>query len=238
MPPAATLPTKSQINKCGKLLKRAFGGDVSVSAEDLENALQALRHFRAVHAYPMLKIRVGLNSMVRTAQADEAITQRLKRVPRIIRKLYRMPNMPLASLEDIGGVRAVLANGPELERVRHRVMRNWRTQLLREPRNYIDQPKDIGYRAVHLVVERDGRAVEVQLRTRGQQQWADAVETADARLSLTLKDGVGPPEMVEYFAAAGEVIFLREYGRPVPVDLAERFQAAREAVVRAGYYSR
>lgn len=146
--------------------------------------------------------------------------------------------MPLASLEDIGGVRAVLANGPELERVSQRVMRNWRNQLLREPRNYIDQPKEIGYRAIHFVVERDGRAVEVQLRTRGQQQWADAVEAADARLGLTLKDGVGPPEMVEYFAAAGEVIFLREYGRTVPADLVERFQAARNAVVQAGYYSR
>jgi hypothetical protein len=234
---ASALPTKSQINKCGKLLKRAYGG-ADVPAEALEHALQVLRLFRAVHAYPMLKIRVGLTSMVRTEQADEAITQRLKRVPRIVRKLYRMPNMPLASLEDIGGVRAVLANGPELERVSQRVMRNWRNQLLREPRNYIDQPKEIGYRAIRFVVERDGRAVEVQLRTRGQQQWADAVEAADARLGLTLKDGVGPPEMVEYFAAAGEVIFLREYGRTVPADLVERFQAARNAVVQAGYYSR
>ncbi len=68
---------------------------------------------------------------------------------------------------------------------------------------------------MHYVVVRDGRAIEVQLRTRGQQQWADAAESADARLSgvgVNLKDGEGPAEMIEYFAAAGELIFLREYG--------------------------
>ncbi|MEV2242210.1 RelA/SpoT domain-containing protein [Micromonospora sp. NPDC049891] len=234
----STLPTKSQINKCGKLLKKAEFEGVSASQEEIENALRVVRHFRAVHAYPMVKVRLGLRSMIRTEMADEAITQRLKRVPRIIRKLHRMPNMPLASLEDIGGVRAVLADGPELDRVRDRVMRRWKPTLLREPRDYISQPKDIGYRAIHFVVERDGRAIEVQLRTRGQQQWADAAEAADARLGLTLKDGVGPADMVEYFSAAGELIFLREYGRGVPPELLQRFEEARQAVLRAGYYSK
>ncbi|MFI5932531.1 RelA/SpoT domain-containing protein [Actinoplanes sp. NPDC051494] len=231
-------PTKSQVNKCGKLLKRVAYEDLEgIDETAIDHAIEVIGLFRAAHAYPMLKIRQGLTSMVRTENADEAVTQRLKRIPRIIRKLHRMPNMPLASLEDVGGVRTVLADGPELERVRNRVMRNWRTQLTRDPRDYIAFPKDIGYRAVHLVVERDGRAIEVQLRTRGQQQWADAVEAADARLGLTLKDGTGPPEMMEYFSATGELIFLREYGREVPAALAERFNLARRAVIEAGYYA-
>jgi hypothetical protein len=37
-----------------------------------------------------------------------------------------------------------------------------------------------------------------------------SVENADARLGLNLKDGSGPAEMIEYFSAAGEVIFLSE----------------------------
>ena len=237
-PDVFELPSKSQINKCGKLLKRAFhgeGGEVTEAA--IDHAIEVVGLFRAAHAYPMLKVRIGLTSMIRTEAAQEAISQRLKRVPRIVRKLHRMPNMPLASLEDVGGVRAVFADGPELERVRARVMKNWRSRLMREPRNYIAIPKDIGYRAVHLVVERDKRAIEVQCRTRGQQQWADAVEAADARLGLTLKDGAGPAEMVEYFSAAGEVIFLREYGRAVPTALSERFKIARRAVIEAGYYA-
>ncbi|NMO54970.1 RelA/SpoT domain-containing protein [Actinoplanes sp. TBRC 11911] len=168
------LPSKTQINKCGKLLKRAMYGQLTMTDEsEIEHAIEVVRQFRAAHAYPMLKVRSGLTSMVRTELADEAVTQRLKRVPRIVRKLHRMPNMPLASLEDVGGVRSVLLDGPQLEKVRARIMKNWRSQLIRDPRDYIESPKDIGYRAVHLVVERDGRAIEVQLRTRGQQEWAE-----------------------------------------------------------------
>lgn len=74
-------------------------------------------------------------------------------------------------------------------------MRYWKPHLKRDPRDYIEFPKAIGYRAVHFVVTRDDRAIEVQLRTRGQQQWADAVEAIDARIDLSLKDGVGPERL-------------------------------------------
>ena len=103
----------------------------------------------------MQKVRYGLRSMVRSEDTDEAIAQRLKRVPRIVRKLHRMQNSMLARLEDIGGCRAVLRDGDELERVRARIVTNWRHQSKREPRDYISQPKPMGYRAVHLVVVRD-----------------------------------------------------------------------------------
>lgn len=179
--------------------------------------------------------------MVRTEGAQETISQRLKRVPRIARKLDRMAKSPsgrspLARLEDIGGVRAVLKDGPELDRVRARIEKNWAKDFKREARDYIAYPKDIGYRAVHFVVVRDGRAIEVQLRTRGQQEWAEAVEAADARHGLNLKDGVGPSEMVEYFEVAGEVIYRREYHLDIPSGTLARFSAAREAVIEAGYY--
>lgn len=87
---------------------------------------------------------------------------------------------------------------------------------------------------------RDERAIEVQLRTRGQQQWAEAAEAADARLGtrgVNLKDGDAPPEMLEYFQVAGELIYRREYGLPLASDLIDRFDAARGAVVQAKYYS-
>jgi hypothetical protein len=236
--PYYELPSKTRINKCGDALRRlVYTNDYPrVDDAEIDEAIRVVSTFRAAHAYPMQKIRYGLRSMVRTEGAQEVLAQRLKRVPRIIRKLHRMEKTNLARLEDIGGCRAVLANGPELERVRARVVKNWRHEFGREPRDYISQPKAIGYRAVHFVVKRDDRAIEVQLRTRGQQAWADAVEQADARLKLNLKDGTGPAEMVEYFSAAGEVIYLREYGQPVPSDVGERFNEARRAVVEAGYY--
>lgn len=207
----------------------------------MEHALKVVSDFRSAHAYPMQKIRYGLRSMVRAEGADEVLAQRLKRVPRIVLKLHRMGSSSLARLEDIGGCRAVLRDGAELDRVKARIIRRWHSSFSREPRDYITNPKPLGYRAVHFVVVRDGRAIEVQLRTRGQQQWAEAVEAADARLGrripdLMLKDGLGPDDLVAYFRLAGEVIYLREYGLPIATDLLAEFEESRRAVVAAGYY--
>ncbi len=238
---ADPLPSKNQINKCGELVRGAWHDGVDASDADLERALTVIEAFRAAHSYPLVKVRLGLQSMIRTEIAHEAIGQRLKRVPRIVRKLHRTSQTStgttaLARLEDIGGVRAVLADGAELDRVRSRIERNWSKDFKRDPRDYIVNPKDIGYRAVHIVVKRDDRPIEVQLRTRGQQQWADAIEAADARLGMNLKDGNGPDEMIDYFGAAGEVIYRREYGLEIPSELRARFDAARGAVVAAGHY--
>ena len=204
-----TEPSKSRINKCGELVRKYAYESLNVPNDELDEALQVISNFRAAHAYPLVKVRLGLRSMVLTERADEVIGQRLKRIPRIIRKLQRTVNSAtgktaLARLEDIGGVRAVLRDGAELDRVRRRIERNWKHSFRRE-RDYIAEPKDIGYRAVHFVVVRDQRAIEVQLRTRGQQQWAEAAEAADARLGsrgVNLKDAEGPEVMLEYFRAA------------------------------------
>lgn len=238
-------PSKSEINRCGELVRKVLYEGLAADAGDIDHAIAVISWFRAQHAYPMTKVRYGLTSMVRTAGADDVVSQRLKRVPRIVRKLHRTVGSAtgrtaLARLEDIGGVRAILRDGPELERVRRRVERNWKVAFKRPVRDYIADPKDIGYRAVHFVVVRDGRAIEVQLRTRGQQEWADAAETADARLAdrgVNLKDSEGPAEMLEYFRAAGEVIYRREYGAPISYELTKRFNAARRAVIEAGYYN-
>ena len=248
-PVAVTLPSKTRINKCGELVRRWYydGEDDEVfDWDEIDEALTVIRAFREAHAYPLAKVRYGLRSMIRTECAHEAIGQRLKRVPRIIRKLQRTVDSPygktsLARLEDIGGVRAVVANGAELDAVRRRIERNWSSAFKRDPRDYIAQPKPEGYRAVHFVVVRDSRAIEVQLRTRGQQQWAEAAENADNRLArkgVRLKDGEAPAEVLEYFATAGEVIHNREYGLDVSPQLRRRFAEARTAVVDAGYYRR
>ncbi|GJF12938.1 hypothetical protein NGTWS0302_17810 [Mycolicibacterium cyprinidarum] len=240
-----TLPSKSEINRCGELIRKASFEGLLIDDDRIDHAIEVISAFRAAHAYPMAKTRYGLVSMVQTERAVEvAVGQRLKRVPRIIRKLQRTIGSPtgrttLARLEDIGGVRAILSDGPELDRVRKRIEKNWSSSFRRE-RDYIAEPKEIGYRGVHFVVVRDDRAIEVQLRTRGQQQWADAAEAADARhgsRGVNLKDSEAPAEMLEYFCAAGEVIYRREYGIPISFALTRRFNDARRAVIAAGYYN-
>ncbi|WOC12534.1 RelA/SpoT domain-containing protein [Gordonia sp. MP11Mi] len=236
-------PTKGEINRCGELVRRYAYEQAEVEPDQLDRAIGVITEFRAAHAYPLTKVRLGVESMIKTEHHMPVVSQRLKRVPRIVRKLQRTVgsaagSTKLARLEDVGGVRAVFTDGEELGRVLARIEKNWSSSIKRR-RNYIESPKPIGYRAVHLIVRRDDRAIEVQLRTRGQQQWADAAESADARLGLrgvNLKDGEGPDTMTEYFSASGELIYLREYGLDIPTAVTDRFDRARRAVVDAGYY--
>lgn len=103
-------------------------------------------------------------------------------------------------------------------------------------RDYVSKPQTTGYWARHIVVIRDSRFVEIQLRTPWEQSWADAVEAADNRLGLTLKDGIGPESMITYFALAAKQLRARELGTSVDRATLEAFRKAREQVVHEGYY--
>ncbi len=238
-PEVSLAPSKGAINRAGQLLVDRSRGS-NFTAAQVEGAVRVLTDFRTAHSYPLTKVNMGLRSMIVTERCSVSPTQRLKRTPRIIRKLRRMEDETgqaslLARLEDVGGCRVVVANPAELMRVHRRVRKNWAAQIKRE-RDYIAQPKRGGYRAIHVVVERDARRIEIQLRTVSQQYWADQIEKADGRLSLNLKDGNGPPEMLEFFEAAGEVQHAMDYGLPILLAMSERLEAARADVIRARYY--
>lgn len=234
-------PSKNQINKAGKYLRDVMNGTIPVEDFDKErwvHSIQIVTRFREAHGYPMTKVRNGLASMINTEGIDAALSQRHKRVPRIVRKLVRMGDTSLARLEDIGGCRVVVQTPADMDALCRRIRKNWSTAFMRDMRDYIANPKDIGYRARHFVVRRDERAIEIQVRTTGQQRWADAVETIDARRNLQLKDGVGPESLLENFAIAGEFIYRREWGLEIEPELGERLIASNDRVIAEGYYSR
>jgi len=122
-----TLPSKGEINRCGSyLVSLAHGaadGRDPYDPDRVEHAITVVSEFRAAHQYPLTKVAVGLRSMVNSEGAEVVVAQRLKRLPRILRKLHRMQGTNLARLEDIGGCRAVLQDGEELRRVLRRMRR-------------------------------------------------------------------------------------------------------------------
>lgn len=140
-----------------------------------------------------------------------------------------MPGSKLARMEDIGGCRAILASRREIDGVLRRIRTNWD---VKRDRDYMLDPKPSGYRGVHVVIERDGRRVEIQLRTPGQQDWAEMVERFDGRYSFGLKDNVGPEVMLDYVRLAGEGIAYDDASVVPGEDFEERFRIARDAVVR------
>jgi ppGpp synthetase/RelA/SpoT-type nucleotidyltranferase len=218
--------TKSQVNKAGKILRRAGRGQ-PVDPILYEGALQVLFDYRAVHRLPLTKATMGLRSMVATEGCSVEVSQRLKRVPTILDKLQREPTMQLANMQDIAGCRGVLADTAEVRRVQRRLSRN------RPPirvNDYIEHPRATGYRGVHAIVQYDERTIEVQLRTAVMHDWAIAVERLAGRMgpgAEDLKSGLGPREIVELMEAISEAMALEEAGQEVDSSLVDRIDRLR-----------
>lgn len=87
--------------------------------------------------------------------------------------------------------------------VRRRLLKSW--SVIRE-RDYIENPKADGYRAVHLVASRKGFPIEVQLRTSGQDIWANTVEESGREFGMDFKFGAGDERTRKLFAEMAELI--------------------------------
>lgn len=203
-------------DKAGAMLRDYFVGNPrGVSDDDVVDAYFTVSLYRDMHAYPMTKVTNGVRHYIKAATGDESLRpgQRFKRMNRILDKLRRYPHMRLSQMEDIGGCRAVLNNRDQVNEVVKRITRRWTDARVID---YVENPKSSGYRSVHLIARRDGRMVEVQLRTTGQHAWADAAETwTPPAVDFNVKDDpAGVPEPVRsYFQVAGEIIALRETGQ-------------------------
>lgn len=197
---ATTLPySKGQIDRAGRTLLRALlAREPLPSAAEQAEANVVLEAFRAAHRGPMDSVMDQLRSCIVTEGVVVLeLSQRLKRTPTIVDKLRRIPTMKLSSLQDLGGCRAVFATQEEVERVQARFTtsseaRNGRPDTVRD---YVTQPRDSGYRAVHLWTRYDGRRVEVQLRTLLQHAWAFNVENLSVVTGTDYKSGAGSSDV-------------------------------------------
>jgi putative GTP pyrophosphokinase len=204
-------PSRTAIDKAGIVLRDWWlGSDAEIDYEVAE-AFQLVWNFRRTFRSPLQKVTVGIRQFVQRESSAVIVGQRLKRVTTIIDKLARLENMKVTRMEDIGGCRAILPGGrAEIEGVLGRMAKNrWEVRRLRD---YIAEPKDTGYRAVHVVVQRDERPIEIQLRTPAQHMWAANVERAGAMLGFELKDGVGPEDLVRFFQLLGDALAFRDAG--------------------------
>lgn len=141
--------------------------------------------------------------------------------------------MQLARMHDIGGCRAVVSTEAEIREIVTHVRRRW--EIVRGY-DYIAEPKaHSGYRAYHLVVAKNGRLIEVQLRTATQHRWAELIEIVDRRNpGIGLKGGSGPADLVEYYRLGSELLAADERGEPAEPATVARFRELHEQV--AGYH--
>lgn len=204
--------------------------------DDTIDAFAAMIAFRESFQLPLKKTVMGLRSMVcgecpelKRQGGRVPVAQRLKRREQIINKLTRIENMQLWMMGDIGGCRAVLPARQQVDGVLRRIRKNW--DLHGRIRDYRDEPAESGYRAVHAIVVRDGRMIEIQLRDPREHQWALAVERTGARLSIGLKEGEGPDDLKEYFRLASLGMYLESHGEVPTDEFVRAFDAARQRAV-------
>lgn len=180
--------------------------------------------WRAAHGAPLASANMGLRSMVQSSGCQIEVSQRLKRIPTILDKLRREPTMALASMQDIGGVRAVLNSISEIRRVEARVKKHRPSVGYAD---YITTPRDSGYRGVHLIVEYRERNIEIQLRTRVMHDWAITVERIGARLGQNLKQD-GHHAIQNLMSAISEAMAIEETGGIVDPSMQTEIDRLRE----------
>lgn len=235
---------KGEINRAGqrlRLVERGLReGDAAslVALREGEGSAELLLvdTWRGQHARPLVRVNAGLRHYIRRAGADGAqVSQRLKRLSTIIDKLGREPSMDLSRMEDIGGVRVILQQQSQVDAVVGSIdqARAW---SVRRVRRYIEGchpgPKPDGYRAVHVVVNKDGHFIEIQFRTPWQDSWAQSVEQDTRRLGAGLKFGSGPGDLRDYYKLVSEYFTLREQNVEAPQELMEELAKSYAATRR------
>lgn len=227
------LPSKKAVDRAGRRLADACIGSASPSDgrvvldigafdgfEDLMATINVIRPWRHAHAYPLQKASANLRSYVRNVP-EARVSQRLKKFATIVDKLARFEGMKLSRMEDIGGCRVVVPSMSESRDLARRLKKNW---VVTRDRDYVVDPKPDGYRARHLVAVKDGRAIEVQIRTVLQDFWANTVERDGRRSGVGLKFGEGTAEVREQYRQVSELMAAEERGEALPVELIHELQ--------------
>lgn len=199
--------SKNQVNRAGDILVAPD----AYSAEDQEWASRVLTNWRACHGYPINTFQATLRQKLKAIDGDAIVAQRLKRAPSIIFKLQRFDGMKLARMQDIAGLRAVVSSVLKVRKLAAAYRGAQFKHVLISSKNYIDEPKEDGYRSIHLIYRYandgapsyNGLSLELQLRTRLQHAWATAVETMGTFLGQALKSGQGEGQWRSFFEKDG-----------------------------------
>ncbi|MBR0995231.1 RelA/SpoT domain-containing protein [Bradyrhizobium japonicum] len=124
----------------------------------------------------------------------------------------------------IGGCRAIVSSAHGVSSLCESYAESDLKHIPQQTDNYIDNPKESGYRGVHLIYryhsdrrqDYNSLKIEMQLRSQFQHAWATAVETVGAFVKQALKSSLGEQEWLRFFALMGGALAFKENTAPVP----------------------
>lgn len=211
-----SVPSKSQVKRAGSNLRKYLRGDLTDQGV-YQRSLDTMELWRRAYAGPLVRANNGLRHRARALGIDAEVTQRLKRSQTILEKLRREPTLDLSRMQDIGGCRAVVETKDDLRQLEARILQSL-TPVTHT--DYIEYPRESGYRGVHIVVPYQERSIELQLRTQVMHEWALATEHYSQLQGVNLKqDGEHPIQL--FLKVAADMMALSEDGLLVPGEMAK-----------------
>ena len=161
--------------------------------------LRVIQEWRGQHLEPMVKLKDFVIQETEKLQIKPVfVSARLKMITTIIDKIETGRHKKLSTMQDLGGVRIVFDNHEDLYTYYNEILKSKAFKILRT-KDYIKEPKETGYRGIHIVYDIDGYNIELQLRTEGQHIWASTVETVGWYFNQDFKSGAGGEKILEYF---------------------------------------
>jgi len=183
---SSSLLSKSQIDRLGERLKQ------QVTDEDLKLLNDYRNEFADAYEEVIQTIGrvVKIEPSGRAAKTDRSIVAKLRR-----------ESIRLSQIQDIAGVRIVVEDLAEQDRVTSRIAGEFQHVSVVDRRA---NPSH-GYRAVHVIVRVNEKLVEIQIRSTLQHEWAQFSEALSDRFP-GLKYGEGHPRHYQFLIALSEWI--------------------------------
>ncbi|MER9836169.1 RelA/SpoT domain-containing protein [Mesorhizobium sp. M0145] len=217
---------------------KRLAGKVYFDSANYREALETFtvaNSWRDSHIRPTRSIRASVRSHMRQACIPGDMASRPKRMSSIRRKLGDT-TIRLDQMQDLGGCRAILNDIDGIDKLVDRI-RGRSPHGIRREWNYIQNPKEDGYRSHHISLEFQpntrqddayvGRRIELQIRTRLQHSWATAVEAVSLYRNQDLKHHKGDADWLRLFVlAAAEFAHVERC--PLPEGVPERTERIRE----------
>ncbi len=202
---------------------------------NVDGAIDIVNNWRSIHSYPLHSMKMTLKRRAKKICTGAIVAQRLKRLASIRLKLKlskdagKHPN--LSQMQDIGGCRAIVDSISQVRKVELKFSDSSKKSPNRGPQHsktydYIEYPKESGYRGIHLIYRfrsdsgehscYNGQRIEIQIRTRQQHYWATAVETYSTFSGEALKSNIGSDQWKRFFALVSSSIAITEKQPTVP----------------------
>ncbi|RUM45796.1 MAG: (p)ppGpp synthetase [Hydrogenimonas sp.] len=219
--------SKSKIDKAGKYLsQKVFDSE----SDELEAEI-IFDEYRQAHLQPLTETTIQIQNWLSSYQGQYYIAQRLKRKPQILRKLRRF-SVRLTQLQDIAGNRIIVDTNRDIDKIRLFIKEKLSSSndlKIYKERDYRELGRDdTGYRALHIILEKNGLKIELQIRSSAQHYWSESIERTSVIYGYRLKENIGNKKVLEYFKLLSNVFYEIESGREPNPEIKIKLDKKRE----------